>query len=166
MADSAWAGFSRCCGEAHWLLFAPGSGWAAAVPGSLPGPPRPMRGAHQHVSVLTFTDFSCLNLFSLLNKFRMSREGKVSKPNATSTQYTLHLSKTPSWPLSQPCGSFLNLNPFLSPVSLLTRSGEIGHLVSFLIVEGKLSTSRHECRVCCGFVLYGLYYVQVCFFST
>lgn len=50
--------------------------------------------------------------------------------------------------------------------TLLTRSGEIGHLVSFLIVEGKLSTSRHECRVCCGFVLYGLYYVQVCFFST
>lgn len=139
VADSAWAGFSRCCGEAHWLLFAPGSGWAAAVPGSLPGPPRPMRGTHQHVSVLTFTDFSCLNLFSLLNKFRMSREGKVSKPNATSTQYTLHLSKTPSWPLSQPCGSFLNLNPFLSPVSLL--------LVNFFVLSPRSGEGWQEERL-------------------
>ena len=42
--------------------------------------------------------------------------------------------------------------------------GRVGTLVLFLILEEMLSLFTIENSVCCGFVIYSLYYVEVCFF--
>ena len=45
--------------------------------------------------------------------------------------------------------------------TMLNNSGESGHPSFFLILEGMFSVFHHWENVCCGIIVYGLYYVEV-----
>ena len=45
--------------------------------------------------------------------------------------------------------------------SMLNNSGESGHFCLVLILEDMLSVFTIENNTCCGFVIYGLYCVEV-----